>query len=218
MRMKQKIRSYLVFTSLGYKIIMFVILPVVLLGIQVFSAVVFRGTAIPVFVMTLVMVEIMADNWLLGGIQEKGSEKIDYLKTSPRGMKVMRSVLVMDLVRRFVFYVVLFGLSWLITGIFGAGNGAGGLAALEALLLAVVLTYALSALGIFIARFTSYLWVNMLCGYVGAIAGLVILLICSGGLVPMMLVNIAMIVLGGGISFLMVKIAMLKVEGSYYDK
>lgn len=218
MRMKQKIRSYLVFTSLGYKIIMFAILPVVLLGIQVLSAVVFRGTAIPVFVMALVLVEIMADNWFLGGIQEKGSEKIDYLKTSPRGMKVMKSALVMDLVRRFVFYVVLFGSCRLITGIFGAGGGAGGPADLEALLLAVVLTYALSVLGIFIARFTSYLWVNLLCGYVGAIAGLLILLICSGGLVPMILVNIAMIVLGGGISFLMVKIAMLKVEGSYYDK
>lgn len=220
MRMKQKIRSYLVFTSLGYKVIMFLVLPVVLLGIQVFSAAVFRGTAIPVFVMVLVMVEVLADNWFLGGIQEKGAEKIDYLKTSPKGMKVMKSALVMDLVRRFVFYVVLFGLSRMITGIFGVGdgNGAGGSAGFEVLLLAIVLTYALSVLGIFIARFTSYLWVNLICGYVGAIAGLVIFLVCSAGLVPAALMDIALIVLGGGISFLIVKIAMLKVEGSYYDK
>ena len=216
--MKHNIRSYLVFTSLWYKIIMFAVLPLVLLGIQVFSTVVFRGTAIPVFVMILIMVEIMADYWFLGGIQEKGSEKIDYLKTSPRGMRVMKSALVIDLVRRFLFYVCIFGLSRMITLILGSSDRAGELIGLGELLLVVFLSYTLSVLGIFISRFTSYLWVNLLCGYIGAIAGLVILLVCTSMPVPMVLPNAALVVLGGGISFLIVKIAMLKVEGSYYDK
>lgn len=218
MRMKHKIRSYLVFTSLWYKIIMFAVLPVVLLGMQIFSAIVFQGTAIHLSVMVLIIVEIMADNWFLGGIQEKGSEKIDYLKTSSRGMEIMKSVLVMDLVRRFLFHGGILGVSWLITRIFGATYEAQKLSGFGGLLLAVFLTYALSVLGIFIARFTSYLWVNLLCGYIGSIAGLVILLVCTSMLIPMVLPDIALVVLGGGISVLMVKIAMLKVEGSYYDK
>ncbi|MDE5588900.1 MAG: hypothetical protein K2J60_07125 [Acetatifactor sp.] len=216
--MKHNIRSYLVFTSLWYKIIMFAVLPLVLLGIQVFSTVVFRGTAIPVFVMILIMVEIMADYGFLGGIQEKGSEKIDYLKTSPRGMKVMKSALVIDLVRRFLLHAGIFGLSQMISLILGFSDRAGELIGFGELLLVIFLSYTLSVLGIFISRFTSYLWVNLLCGYIGAIAGLVILLVCTSMPVPMVLPNAALVVLGGGISLLIVKIAMLKVEGSYYDK
>lgn len=216
--MKHKIRSYLVFTSLWYKIIMFAVLPVVLLGMQVLSTIVFQGTAIHLSVMLLIIVEIMADNWFLGGIQEKGSEKIDYLKTSSRGMEIMKNVLVMDLIRRFCSMGVILGVSWLITRIFGTTNEAAKLAGLGKVLLAVALTYTLSVLGIFISRFTSYLWVNLLCGYIGSITGLVILLVCISMPVPVVLPDIGLVVLGGGISFLMVKIAMLKVEGSYYDK
>lgn len=224
--MKQKIKSYLVFTSLGYRIVMFAVLPLVLLGIQVFTAVVLHSTAIPVFVMTLVLVEAVADNWFLGGIQEKGSAKIDYLKTSPRGMKVMKSALIVDLARRLVFCFALFGVCQLIA-VWGSGtpgqsgavqDEAGGSGVFGMLLLAVLLTYTLSVLGIFIARFNSYIWVNLLCGYVGAIVGLLVLLVCSVGIVPTALANLALGILGGGISFLMVKIAMLKVEGSFYDK
>lgn len=218
MRMKHKIRSYLVFTSLWYKIIMFVVLPLVLLGIQVFSTIVFRGTAIPVFVMILIMVEIMADYWFLGGIQEKGSEKIDYLKTSPRGMEVMKSALFIDLVRRFLFHTGIFGLARMITLILESSDRVGELIGFGELLLVIFLSYTLSVLGIFISRFTSYLWVNLLCGYIGAIAGLVILLVCTSIPAPLVLPNAALVVLGGGISVLIVKIAMLKVEGSYYDK
>lgn len=216
--MKQKIRSYLVFTSFWYKIIMFAVLPAVLLGMQVFSSVVFQGTAIHLSVAVLILAEVMADNWFLGGIQEKGSEKIDYLKTSSRGMEIMKSVLVMDLMRRLLFHVGILGVSWVITQIFGATIEAAKLAGLGKVLLAVALTYTLSVLGIFIARFTSYLWVNLLCGYIGSIAGLAILLVCISMPVSVVLPDIGLVVLGGGISFLMVKIAMLKVEGSYYDK
>lgn len=218
--MKQKIRSYLVFASFWYKIIMFIVLPAVLLGIQVFSAAAFGGTSIPLSLSALVMMEIMADNWFLGGIQEKNSEKIDYLKTSAKGMKVMESALIMDLARRFLSCVGIFGISWLIMLIFGAPEGSEKVVMIDSaeLLLAVFLTYTLSVLGIFLARFTSYLWVNLLCGYIGAIAGLIIFLVGAATPFPAVLIDIAMAVLGVGLSVLAVKIAMIKVEGSYYDK
>lgn len=216
--MKNKIRSYLVFATGGYKIVMLVVLPVFLLGVDYMAAVVFRGSAMPAYIMLLIMAEVMADHWYLGGIQEKNSQKIDYLKTSPRGMQIMRNALVMDLLRRFVFLVVIAGASWLFTLLSTAGEEIRGKVGPWEVLLAVLLVYTLSVLGIFLCRFFSYLWVNMLAGYVGAIAGLVIFLIVVEGFPPVILANIALAILGAGFSILAVKIAMLKVEGSYYDK
>ncbi len=216
---KHTIRSYLVFTPFWYRVILFVILPVVLLGLQAVVAVKTGGiwTLMPLFVPVLVLVEVMADTWFLGGIQEKSSEKIDYLKTSSRGMGVMRSVLVLDQVRRICFFVLLFGLSQAINLLTGDHAGA-ELLKLRTLMLAVLLTYDLSVLGIFLCRFASLLWLNLLCAYIGAIAGIVIFL--AGTAIPAAVVPlcIALTVMGAGFSVLAVKIPMLKVEGSYYDK
>ncbi len=219
-KMKRKIRSYLGFTSFWYKLLLLLVLPVLLLGIQVFASVVFQGTVIPLSILVLIFAEIFGDTFVLGGIQEKNSEKMDYLKTSPRGMKVMKSVLVMDLVRRFLAFVVIFGLSGLMMLVFGATPGAEKMAGPEALLLAVLLTYTLSVLGIFLSRFGSLLWINMLCAYAGAIVGLVLFFIGTGGMLPLLLplMNTVMGILAVGLSILTVKIAMMKVEGSYYDK
>ncbi len=218
--MKQKIKSYLVFTSVLYKILMLLVLPVLLLGIQVFASVVFQGTVIPLSILVLIFAEIFGDTFVLGGIQEKNSEKMDYLKTSPRGMKVMKSVLIMDLLRRFLSCVVIFGLLRVSMWAFGATPGSERLAGPGALLLAVLLTYTFSVLGIFLSRFGSLLWINMLCAYAGAIVGLVLFFIGTGGMLPLLLplMNTAMGILAVGLSILTVKIAMMKVEGSYYDK
>ena len=72
--MKQKIKGYLVFTSLGYRVGVFILMPLALVGIQVL----FSG---PAGGMLLPLLEIMADNWFLGGIQEKNAENMDYLKS-----------------------------------------------------------------------------------------------------------------------------------------
>lgn len=216
--MKEKIRSYLVFATGGYKIVMLIVLPVFLLAVDLAAAVIFQGSAMPAFIMLLIMAEVLSDNWYLGGIQEKNSAKIDYLKTSAKGMRIMKNALIMDLVRRFVYLVVIAGASWLFTVLCTAGEGVRTGIGLKEILFAVLLVYTLSVLGVFLCRFFSYLWVNMLAAYVEAIAGLVIFLVASAGFLPVMLANIALVILGVGLSILAVKIAMLKVEGSYYDK
>lgn len=216
--MKDKIKSYLVFATRGYKIVMLVVLPVFLLAVDFMAAVFFRGSAMPAYIMLLIMAEVMSDIWYLGGIQEKNSQKIDYLKTSARGMQIMKNALILDLVRRFVYLVVIAGVSWLFTIIFTAGEGVRTKLGPWEVLLAALLIYTLSVLGIFLCRFFSYLWVNLLAAYVEAIAGLVIFLIAAEGFLPVILADIALAILGAGFSILAVKIAMLKVEGSYYDK
>lgn len=215
--MKHMIRSYPVFTLFWYRVILFAALPVILLGLQAVSAVKAGWTLISLFVPVLVFAEVMADYWFLGGIQEKGSEKIDYLKASPRGMRVVESVLALDLVRRLFFFVLLFGLSQAMNLFLGAEETTAELLNLQTLALAVLLTYDLSMLGIFLSRFASFIWLNLLCAYIGAIAGFVIFL--AGTEIPAASAPlcIALAVLGVGFSVLAVKIPMLRVEGSYYD-
>lgn len=220
--MKQKMKSFKVFTSLGYRILLFAVLPLVLLGLQLFISAVYQGTGIPLFAATLVIVEIMADNWFLGGIQEKNSAKIDYLKTSARGMKVMKNVLIMDVARRFLSCAGILALCQAIAQASACGTGVSGERGIAFLPLWMTLftVYFLSALGVFIARFFSYLWVNLLCGYIGSIAGLVICLIWISLPLPGLMaagILFGLVVLSVGISVLMVEIAMIKVEGSYYD-
>ncbi len=215
--MIRKVRSYMVFATFWYKMIMFLIVPVALLGLQTAFTAVFRGTGMPVILIFLVMVETVGDTWFLGGIQEKGSENMDYLKTSPKGMEVLRSALTVDLVRHFLTAVVIYGLSELIS----RGMGETG-AGMRGVLLAVLLTYDISVLGIFLARFASLMWLNLLCGYIGSIAGLVVFL--AGTMMESLPAAVAapvyaaLAILGAGLSVLAVKIPMLKMEGSYYDK
>lgn len=216
--MKQKIKAYKVFSTPGYRGIMFALLPLVLLGSQFLVLVMYSGTGIPFLAMMLVIVEVMADNWFLGGIQEKNSQKIDYLKTSAKGMQIVKNVLVMDVARRFLSLAGICGLSQGVACVIVSGEGTIGLLPLLMVLFTI---YALSALGVFIARFFSYLWVNMLCGYIGSILGLVASLAWITLPLPTVLaagILLCLLVLSVGISVLMVKIAMMKMEGSYYDK
>lgn len=223
MKLKQKIKGYLVFTPFGYKIILFAVLPLVLLGLQLVISMIYQGTGLPLFGGTLVLVEILADNWFLGGIQDKNSEKMDYLKTSGKGMRIMKNVLITDVVRRFLSCAVILGMAQAIAQVCACAAGVSEKSRIAPLqvLFVLLLTYTLSALGVFLARFTSYLWVNLLYGYIGSIVGLTAGLIWISLALPGALAAGAVFflaVLAVGISVLMVAIAMIKVEGSYYDK
>lgn len=212
--MRQKVKSYLVFTSWGYRLVMFALAPLLLAALQVVSLKVMGGSAVPFIIIILIIAEVVADNWFLGGIQEKSAEKIDYLKTSGKGMKVMESALVTDFVRRFLTAAVVFGVCNLLSRIWG---GQDDFQSMAVLLLSVLITYSLSVLGTFFTRFGSYLWINMLVSYFAAAVGVVCCVLPMFG-VSGLILNVIFAVLSAGASILAVKVAMKKVEGSYYDK
>ena len=206
--MKKKLKSYLVFTGFWYRILMFAIMPIALLALQILSG-------FPAIVMFLIMIEIVADNWFLGGIQEKGAEKIDCLKTSCKGMEIMRSALVFDLIRRLLAATGIFGFSYLAGRFLGAeGNH------WETCLLSIVISFTLSVAGTLISRFESYLWVNMVTAYLAAVIGLIFILLSENeAFAPWKgILGIAFVILGICVSILAVKVAMKKVKGGYYDK
>lgn len=211
--MKQKIKGYLVFTSLGYRVGVFILMPLALVGIQVLFSGQAGGSG-PLVVLLLPLLEIMADNWFLGGIQEKNAENLDYLKTSFKGMKVMRSTLIMDLSRRLMTAVVVFGICFLMNRfLFNMDSQVGA-----DLILPVLMSYSLSVLGTLITRFQSYLWVSMVVGYIAAIIGAIFFILVMFGVMKVLVINIVFAVLAVVFSILAVKIAMARVEGGYYDK
>lgn len=120
--MKRFLKSYLVFTSWIYRIVMFLIMPIVVIAVVLYIGGAFGnfssyrgapGATVCIVVMLLLpMVEIISDNWMFGGIQSKDVEQLDYLKTSGVGMRVLRRALSLDLLRKFLSVVVIVGVSY----------------------------------------------------------------------------------------------------------
>lgn len=117
--MKRFLKSYLVFTSLMYRIVMFIVVPIVMIGAAFLVGIVIMdmGTepeeaSCIVVLMFLPMVEIVSDSWIFGGIQSKDAEKLDYLKTSGAGMNVFRTAIVIDLLRKLILTVGIMGITY----------------------------------------------------------------------------------------------------------
>lgn len=108
--MKETLKSYLVFTSLGYRIWALIIIPLIFAGLaELLLGYDELAGAVTGICCCIVMIEIMTDYWLYGGICVKNTRSMEYLKTSVKGKVVLQKGLIMDLVRRFV-YLFLFSL------------------------------------------------------------------------------------------------------------
>lgn len=214
MSIGKRIRSYLVFTSLGYRLILYLAVPLFIVGIYVWAACASGVSFAAPMAAILIIVEIMADHWFLGGIQEKGAEKLDYLKTSPRGVEVMKSALILDLGRRFLESLGILGLCFL-ADCFLRGEGT---EPVIGLVLAVLEVYGLSVTGTIITRFGSYLQINLVAGYIAAIIGIICWVWASINILPAVPLCFIMGILSVASSVLAVKIAMMRVKEGYYDK
>lgn len=215
------IKGYLAFTSFVYRIAMLGILPVAIIAVDIWAAAL-MGEDVRVLLVVMpflmIMVEILADTWMFGGIQGKAAERIDFLKTSPKGMGLLQRALIMDLVRRFLSLsgimavCVLVNLAWGVE-MFG-GDAVKGLGVILSLILS---SYAVTVICIILARFGTMLWQSILVGYLGlAIESVYVgFLIVLGH--PFVWCCVCG-VLAVGASVLAVKIVMKKVRSGYYDR
>lgn len=242
-KMRRKIRSYIVFTSLPYRIIVYFALPVVVAATGFWAGTQGIGDGGVMFAAVLLpLAEIISDNWLFNGIQSRDMAKMDYLKTSGRGMAVMRDALVMDLLRKFLTAAGSMALCaaaielWKVGGMPGAPEGMsmGGMAGtgifardfsgivgrfhwVGILFYFVLLSWFLSGLGTFLSRYACMVWINMLIGYIASI--LAALGLFGIGLWQYIWFLAAFAGAAGVLAgVLAVKAAMKKVEGGYYDK
>lgn len=233
--MKEKWKSYLVFAPRLYRTVMYLFVPVFLAALAVWLSSAGEVALIPVMAL-LVMIEIVSDAWMFGGIQTNERVQLDYLKTSARGRKVMKNALTMDMVRRLLYAAGIMGICklaiWLASGmawqsaareagfwkaVFFGGGAAGGSGGLGIWLFLTFVSYFLSVLGTFLSRFGSMMWINMMVGYI--FGTLAVLLLRLPGL-SQYVFGYALLfgALGAAAGILAVRTAMKKMEEGYYDK
>ncbi|MGN0403420.1 MAG: hypothetical protein ACI4HQ_14350 [Acetatifactor sp.] len=206
--MKEKVKSYFAVTSTGYRLFVFGLMPLVFVGLYaVFSE------KVRVLMLFLPFAEIVADSFFLGGIQEKDAEGLDYLRSSSRGMRVVRGTLVVDLIRRFFTAMLVLGLCCVMKRL-----RLGKVSAMEDFVFPLLLCYSLSLLGILITRFRMYHWVNFAVGYTTSVISIALLFLLTGGVIGVLLGSAIFAVLSVFFSVVAVKLAMKRVEGGYYDK
>ena len=206
--MKMGLKSYLVFTSLLYRIVMYVLLPIVLAGIYIYlEKYISVEASMIVIAELLTAAEIISDNWMFGGIQAKDSAKLDFLKTSGRGMKIMKNALAMDLFRKFLSAAgILVLCSLALTD--------GMVLDIWTVIYLLLVSYFFSVFGMLISRFFTLLWCNMLTSYVANF--LAILCCVLPGLPEKALwYDMLFAILGIGISILAVNMAMKRVKAQY---
>lgn len=228
--MRKVIKGYLVFTSAAYRIVMYLLMPVSMMGLIAWMGGNIKDAAILLAAVLLTMAEILSDSWLFGGIQARDPEKIDYLKTSGRGMGILRNALIMDLGRKLLFSLLIAGGGYCVLRLRGIaflggrefaedGGGAVQTGVKIGILLCFALTsYFFSTVGTFLSRFGSLLWINLLIGYPCMILTALcpFLTITSG--YNIWFCNLLNMLLCAGASVLTVYTAMRKYKGGYYDK
>ena len=230
--MKKMMKSYLVFTSSVYRTVMYVLMPAAMVGIcfclgsrcgEAVREVILMGVAL-----FLIIVEIISDSWLFGGIQARDPERIDYLKTSGQGMKIMRNALSMDLLRKLLASLGVMAVCYLVLrrggNVFARGTlwvdydtSSSIVKDMGILLYLALVSYFFSALGTFLSRYGSAVWLNAVIGYVTMTPALFCM--CLPGVPEYVLFyDLLFAILSAGISAVAVKLAMKKMEGGYYDK
>lgn len=110
--MGEYIKSYNVFLSRKWmRWFMYLIYPVLLIAVEyVMSHVVTMFTFICIMFTgaSVVVAELVMDMFLFKGIGSKDTNQLEYLKTSVKGLSVLKKSLVFDGVRRFLSFIVIF--------------------------------------------------------------------------------------------------------------
>lgn len=161
----KRIKAYLLFTSWRYKLGIFLGLPLAVLAGGLFWGHwgVVSGFGF-LMVPGMIFAEVMTDQGVFNGIQAKRGYKLDFLKTSPLGEKILFYGLTGDLVRRLLTAVVCIGIAWTVKVLAVESGWAGCLGMALAI-------YIAEALGIFISRFTRSVILCLFTAYGGILAG-----------------------------------------------
>lgn len=106
--MKRKMQSYLIFVTGPCRLIIFLLVPLMAAGLQIYTKPENPVVAAVIYATILLMAEIMLDGWIFGGIAMKGAGQLAYVNSSRRGLDVMKSALAVSLVRQFAEGVAIF--------------------------------------------------------------------------------------------------------------
>lgn len=230
--MKRGIKSYLAFTSGAYRLILFVLVPLAVIGLNVGLAVYTRKTHLSgagsskdilgemnviMFMAASLMMfaEVLLDNMAFGGIAVKRSQSLDYMKASPKGRQLMRRALRTDLVRMLLESIVVLILSRVAWWVIGEIAGFWRKQDIVLMLALVACQYFVTVTALIVTRHYDMWGVNMLAVYLGFLVLLALVILSWMNSFAILAVMTALSV---AVSIFSQWKIMRRVEASFYDK
>jgi hypothetical protein len=212
--MGKMIKTYRVFTMPIYRVLMLLVAPVVLAALG--SATIGVAAAV-----VYIMLDIFADYWVFGGICSKYSEKLDYIKSSRRGEKLMRRGMRLDRARSFLELVVIFVLIAAVRKAIGTAVGFAEEFSVEFPpdIIAVLAAYTMSTLALNLSRYAETIQIVMAVTYLAGLLGILLYIGCFylsvhlPVIVPVLLLAVAAVL----VSFFTEKHMMYRIKKSYSD-
>ena len=217
MKMRRRIKCYLMFAPLLYRLILFVVVPIALLALEVYiSQERFPWSGVMNFNMMIAFVlleaEVFFDYWAFGGIAAREGMQLTYLKTSARGVGLLGTALGINLLRQFLTGLLPMLLGFICRFLRGGGfeieYAAGSLAY-------ILLGYVFLVTSNTIARFFDGLLVNYAIAMIAAVimifAALLVLEAPIAALAALFMISVVVSVAG-------IKIILNRVKESFYDK
>lgn len=212
--MKDRIRSFLVFTTFGYRLTVFAILP--LLGTWIGHAIC-KKYVMPGYLMTVylfVPIEIMIDHFIFGGICVKDVTHLEYLKCSKRGEWVTRNALLGGMVRVLLTMFLVFVANHISMQILYPDASYGYSVILVPLTL-LLSSFAVIMLGATIGRFFENISVYYLIILGGVVLETGFLFLIEKHIYMGVIVSV---ILSMVVGYCSLAIAMKHIKESYYDK
>lgn len=103
------IKNYWVFTGKAYKFVMWLVLPLVAIGTSLWGY--FSDNEMLIVVPTIIcflifpIIDVISDYWLLPGFYAKGNSSLEFLQSTTKFQKLIRDVVIVDIVRRVALYI-----------------------------------------------------------------------------------------------------------------
>lgn len=158
----------------------------------------------------IIMVEYMLDTYVFLGIAARNTNRLEYLKTSAKGLPLLKKALYMDAVRRFLSTgVIMAGVSFVLQLDLAF--------ILKQCIFCIAIVYLIAGLGFMITRFSTNVWLNLVILYilmtVVSIVGIYALSwnIQIWWLLLLGIADVGIVVLGN-------KLILKRAEESFYDK
>lgn len=163
------IKSYVNYTPKLYRILIFIVFPLILAGVTVIMV----AYDAPVYFMLSVVgvelfYEIFADNWMLNGIQSREHTGVRLILAAPEGLKYMKNVILLDCLRRYAYLLIMF-LAYIIPSLI-LGRGTYIMETLFIIWNIFWLAGALMSLFIWICRYFANISIILLITYLAALA------------------------------------------------
>lgn len=221
----------MVFTSGVYRLILLVLIPLAVIGLQAGVAVLTRSAlgnekgvgemaAVADAVMCVAAIivtqaEIIMDEWAFGSIAIKGGISLEYLKTSQRGRQVIQKALKIDLIRKLLecaMILFLGRLTWVVTA--GGGKEFLGPGRLGLMLSVLFCQYFVIEIALLVSRRYGSFQVNMAAAIIAYIVLAFLIVMCRWSY----FVTLAVAGLTVAVSMQEQRRVMRRVEESYYDQ